>query len=252
MIKPKLINISILLLIISAACFSDANAQFNNRERIISFDSEIIINEDASMIVTETIKVHSEGNKIKRGIYRDFPTEYEDDYGNNISIKFRVLEVLRDGITESYHTEGLANGTRVYVGKSSVYLNPGDYTYTIKYSTNRQLGYFDNFDELYWNVTGNGWDFIIESASATVKLPRGIFNDDIKTFGFTGEFESTAKNFRSFKSGSGVVEFAATEKLYPKEGLTIVVQWPKGFVYEPTASEKLLISCPVDTVIFVG
>ena len=90
MIKAKLFSISILLLIIAAVCFNDAKAQFNNAERIISFDSDITVNEDASMMVTETIKVHSEGNKIKRGIYRDFPTEYEDDYGNNISIKFQV------------------------------------------------------------------------------------------------------------------------------------------------------------------
>ena len=45
-------------------------------ERIISFDSKIKISEDGSMLVTETIKVHAGGNKIKRGIYRDFPTDY--------------------------------------------------------------------------------------------------------------------------------------------------------------------------------
>lgn len=252
MIKPRLINMIILLLLICAACFDDGTAQLNNRERIISFDSEIIVNEDASMIVTEIIKVHSEGNKIKRGIYRDFPTEYEDDYGNNISIKFKVLEVLRDGVSEGYHTEGLSNGTRVYVGKSNVFLRQGDYTYTIKYITNRQIGYFDNFDELYWNVTGNGWDFIIERASAKVKLPGGIFNSDINTFGYTGGYGSRDKNFRVLKSGRGVIEFTTTQEIYPREGLTIVVQWPKGFVHEPTTSEKFSYFIEDNTSIIVG
>ena len=33
---------------------------------------------DASMLVTETIKVVSAGDRIQRGIYRDFPTTYKD------------------------------------------------------------------------------------------------------------------------------------------------------------------------------
>ena len=125
-------------------------------ERIISFDSIIKINEDGSMLVTETIKVHAEGNKIKRGIYRDFPTDYKDKYGNNIRISFEVKEVLRDGRQEPYRTERQSNGVRVYFGSSSYYLKPGDYTYTIKYKTDRQIGYFKDHDELYWNVTEIG------------------------------------------------------------------------------------------------
>ena len=116
------------------------------------------------MLVTETIKVHAEGNKIKRGIYRDFPTDYEDKYGNNIRILFEVKEVLRNGLREPYHTERQSNGIRVYFGSSSYFLSPGDYTYAITYKTNRQIGYFDEHDELYWNVTGNGWDFDIEKS----------------------------------------------------------------------------------------
>ena len=252
MIKLKNIKLLVFITVSFFFCFNNAKAQYGNAERIISYNSEIIVNEDASMLVTETIKVHSEGDKIKRGIYRDFPTEYKDDYGNNISIKFRVLEVLRDGVSESYHTESLSNGTRVYLGKSDVYLRPGDYTYTIKYSTNRQIGYFENFDELYWNVTGNGWDFIIERASATIKLPGNFSSDEIKTFGYTGKYGSTEKKFRVFKSGQGVVEFSTLQKLYPREGLTVVVQFPKGFVHEPSTSEKLSYFIEDNSAIIAG
>ena len=111
------------------------------------------------MTVVETITVNSTGNVIKRGIYREFPTRYKDRHGNNYVVDFSVNEVLRDGKPESYHLEGLSNGTRVYIGRKEVFLNPGTYTYTIRYSTNRQLGFFKDHDELYWNVTGNGWSF---------------------------------------------------------------------------------------------
>jgi uncharacterized membrane protein len=209
------------------------------QERIISYDSQITVNQDGSMLVTEEIKVHSEGKKIKRGIYRDFPTEYKDDYGNNIRISFEIIEILRDDFKESYHTEKLKNGIKVYIGKASHFLKPGDYTYTIKYKTNRQIGFFDNFDELYWNVTGVGWDFEIENASATVNLPAGIDQFSLKTFAYTGLQGSREMNYSVEILSGSRVQFKTTRKLKAREGLTIGVQWPKGFVHEPTFEEKM-------------
>jgi uncharacterized membrane protein len=240
-------HILLITLLLLTSSFTDTRAQ---QERIISFDSKISISEDGSMLVTETIKVHAEGNKIKRGIYRDFPTDYEDKY-----ILFEVQEVLRDGLREPYHTERQSNGIRVYFGSSSYYLNPGDYTYAITYKTNRQIGYFDEHDELYWNVTGNGWDFDIERASASIFLPKGINRSDIIPLAFTGAEGSTQKNYKAEILNNGVINFVTTSKLFSREGLTIVVQFPKGFVYEPDFEDKLLYTI-VDNksgiIVFIG
>ena len=54
--------------------------------------------------VTETITVRAEGKQIRRGIYRDFPVEYEDRLGNSYKIKLEPLSVLRNGRPESSHT----------------------------------------------------------------------------------------------------------------------------------------------------
>ena len=51
-------------------------------ERILDFHSDIDIAADGSMSVAETIKVNAEGDRIRRGIYRDFPTNYRDQYGH--------------------------------------------------------------------------------------------------------------------------------------------------------------------------
>src|SRR5690606_32890955 len=66
------------------------------QERILSFDSDIRIHPDASMTVSETIRVRAEGQNIRRGIYRDFPTRYTDRLGNAYRVGFRVLNVTRD------------------------------------------------------------------------------------------------------------------------------------------------------------
>lgn len=214
-------------------------AQYENVERIISFDSDITINQDASMIVNEKIKVFAGGNKIQRGIYRDFPTKYKDQYGNNVIIKFEVLEISRDGNSEDYHTENLNNGIRVYCGRSDYYLPHGEYTYNIKYRTDRQLGYFEKFDELYWNVTGNGWDFLIEKVTATINLPAPVSVNDLKLFGYTGYSGYQGKDFSFDVLSADRVIFKTSEMLNPREGLTIVLQWPKGLVFEPSQSERM-------------
>ncbi len=77
----------------------------------------------------------------------------------------------RDGQDEPWRTEPFGNGVRVYLGSASVMLPHGEHTYELVYRTDRQMGFFADHDELYWNVTGNGWDFPIDRATARVVLP---------------------------------------------------------------------------------
>ena len=58
-------------------------------ERILSYDSSIRVHPAGDMTVTETIRVVGEGDQIRHGIYRDFPTRYKDRYNNTISVGFR-------------------------------------------------------------------------------------------------------------------------------------------------------------------
>lgn len=213
-------------------------AEPDNSERILSFHSDITVHPDASMTVTETIMVYSAGQQIKRGIYRDFPTRYEDRYGQTYTVDFNVQEVLRDGEPEDYHAEDLSNGVRIYMGRQDVFLTPGPYTYRITYSTNRQLGFFKDFDELYWNVTGNGWTFPIETASASVHLPEGAAANIREVDAYTGHTGAKEKHFTSSTADFGTIVFETTRPLAPEQGLTIVVSWPKGFVVEPSTTVK--------------
>ncbi len=208
-------------------------------ERIHSYHSDIVVDDKGDMTVTETITVNAEGIKIKRGIYRDFPTRYKDRFGNKYKVGFSIVQVLRDGNPEKFHTEKKSNGIRIYIGEKNRYLKKGDYTYTITYRTNRQLGFFDQYDELYWNVTGNDWDFPIDKASATVRLPEIIPQDSIEVEGYTGISGSKEQNYTASIISDGSAYIEATTTLPKRNGLTIVVTWPKGYIAEPTMSEKI-------------
>ena len=208
-----------------------------NPEKIIDFQSMISVQRDGSMIVSESISVICARDQIKRGIIREFPTTYNDRYGNKVRVGFEVVKVLRDGRQEPYHIKDSPNGKKVYIGSKNVQLKPGTYTYTITYRTDRQLGHFEDFDELYWNVTGNGWSFAIDHASAVVKLPPGA--EILNTTGYTGPFGSKGQDFISDFDEEGNVTFSTTRMLKPREGLTIAIAWPEGFVTEPTVRDKL-------------
>ena len=205
-------------------------------ERILDFNSQIRVDPDASMTVKEVIRVVCEGNQIKRGIFREFPTKYKDRYGNTVRVGFEVIGVFRNGHREPYHIKEVSDGKRVYIGQENVFLRPGTYTYAIIYRTDRQLGFFRGFDELYWNVTGNNWNFVIDHARAVVALPAGA--EILETAAYTGRLGATGKDFTTGVDENGNVTFATTRRLLPREGLTIAVAWPKGIVAEPTSLDK--------------
>jgi uncharacterized membrane protein YgcG len=202
-------------------------------ERVLEFDSDIQIHADGSLTVRERIKVQAEGRVIKRGIFRDFPTDYRDRYGAHVRVPFDVLEVTRDGRPEPYVIQRQRNGVRVRIGSANVYLKHGTYSYEIRYRTARQLGFFDDHDELYWNVNGNGWVFAMDRVAAEVKLPRAVPAAELKLDAFSGRQGARGRDFDA-EAFDGGARFETNRMLRPHEGLTIVVAFPKGIVAEPS------------------
>lgn len=206
-------------------------------ETINSFHSRVIIENNGDLIITETIQVRAEGKQIKRGIYRDFPTKYRDNRGNTVRVGFDLLEVLRDGSPEPHHIATKGNGKRIYIGHKDRRLQTGPHTYEITYRTTRQLGFFEEYDELYWNVTGNGWAFPIAEASCLVEFPDQA--PEVQATAYTGPQDSQGQDFNLTRDEMGNPRFATTRLLKPGEGLTVAVAWAKGYVTPPSISQKL-------------
>ena len=219
--------------------------QDSDAEKILTFESVIRVNADSTMNVIETIQVHAEGAAIRHGIYREFPTRYKDRFGTTYTVGFDVIQVMKDGRPESFRIQSsgamnkgnpeisFGNGKRVYIGRNDTLLEPGDHTYTIEYKTNRQLGFYRDFDELYWNVTGNGWQFPILKARAVVQIPGVGYRDVLGYDAYTGVQGAKGNNFSTYVDLHGNFVFETTEPLQKNEGLTVVITWPKGYVMKP-------------------
>lgn len=208
-------------------------------ERILAYHSDVQVFVDGSLEVTETIRVRAAGQEIKRGIYRDFPTDYRDRFGNRVRVDFAVAGVTRDGVAEPWHTAAHGSGVRVYIGREDIFLAPGEYRYALTYRTNRQLGFFADHDELYWNVTGNDWAFPIDAASCAVRLPATIPAGELRPEAYTGPRGANGVDYQAGIGSDGIVTFAATRPLSKGEGLTVVVAWPKGHVTAPSRQQEM-------------
>ena len=197
-------------------------------EQILSFTSDITVRADSVLEVVEAITVQAEGREIRRGIYRDIPLRALDENGFWATNGFEIRQILHNGQETPYRTEWHGRFLRIYIGDADVFIPSGQHDYRIAYSTTRQLRYFDRYDELYWNVTGNFWTFPILDASATVALPDGAVSEQIAAY--TGAFGESGSNYAAQGSGTSRLQFLATRPLRPGEGLTIAVGFTKGVV----------------------
>jgi hypothetical protein len=226
---PRIPCPCLLLLLLFGGCAADSD------ERILDFHADIEVQADGSLLVAERIRVKVTGQDIKRGIVRVFPTLYRGRFMERVPTGFEVLEVQRDGRREPNRIERGFYGVEMYIGSSSVFLDPGEYTYTIRYRSTHQVLHFDGHDELYWNVTGNDWAFPIDRASAEVRLPTPTAPLDVSVY--TGARGWTGSAADVEQPQPGRVRFATTQPLGRGHGMTVVVAMPKGLVVAPSTAQ---------------
>lgn len=237
----KKVYAAFLSIFLSLFAVSNVFAQLPTSAPIINyFNSEIAVQKDASLIVKETINVTTDGNIIKRGIYREFPLVYHLASGKNVRVGFKILNASLNGGFVQYHKAYLSNGIRIYFGDKKVFLPVGTYTYTLEYRVTGELGFFADHDELYWNVTGNDWQFPIANAKAIVILPEDAAATITDFTAYTGGFGSRDQNYSAVKTPENNIVFEITKPLAAKEGFTIVVGWKKGFIIQPTFAAEIL------------
>lgn len=207
-------------------------------ERILRYLSDVQIQKDSSIEVAETIDVRVEHDRINHGIYRDFPTRYRGPHGTQFHVRFTFEGATLDGSPVKASIQSSGVGLRIKLGDPSSYVPLGEHEYVIRFSATREIGRFAQFDELYWNATGNQWIFPIDEATARIRLPEPA------KFGqrhaYTGPFGSRASDAQVIDEAPGEITFQTTRPLGPYEGLTVAAAFPKGVVAQPTSGSRMI------------
>jgi hypothetical protein len=196
------------------------------------FEAEVVVSEDGAIVVEETIVPRFTGSW--NGIFRTIPVQYRTPQGLNYTLRLDV-EAVTDGEGRELRYE---SSRERHYRKLKIWV-PGavDATRTVKirYRVSNGLRFFEEHDELYWNVTGDEWEVPIEAASAHVRLPAGV--SGVRATAFRGVHGSTDQAAVSIEPAA--VGVRTTRGLGFKEGLTVVVGWNPGVVRRPTAAERV-------------
>ena len=129
------------------------------------FDARIVVNRNSSIDVTETITARFVGSW--NGLYRTIPVDYHTPQGFNWQLGLS-LESARDDAGHNLRTATSREGAYV---KYKIWI-PGaqdaERTVVLHYRATNGLRFFDEHDELYWNVTGDQWDVPLNAATAVI------------------------------------------------------------------------------------
>ena len=221
---------AVLLTLLFCACVSSVAAR---QLKIQRFTSEVYVQQDSTLDVTETIEANFIG--AWHGMYRTIPVEYVTPQGFNYSL-FVKLESATDAAGQPMKVE--SSRERHYL-KWKIYVdNATDVVrvITLRYHVSNGLKFFEDHDELYWNVTGDEWDVPVEDASAQIFLPPGATG--LRALAFTGSYGSRAQN-AEVKTSANDVQVSMLRQLSFHEGLTAVVGWDKGLVKEPGTGDLI-------------
>jgi hypothetical protein len=192
----------------------------------------VAVNTDGTIDVTETITVEFSGKW--NGVYRTVPVKYHTPQG--FSWTLRIEDVSA--------TDGQGTPLKVEQQRERHYMKfklwvPGaeDATRTVvfRYRAVNGLRFFEDHDELYWNLTGDEWDVPIEAVTARIDLPQAATG--LRAIAFNGPYGSTAQEAEVAVEGH-TVRITMPHPLGFHEGVTGVVGWDKGAVVAPTATDK--------------
>jgi len=114
-------------------------------------------------------------------------------------------------------------------------------SWSVKYTVYGGLGFFDGWDEIYWNAIFQDRDVIVKNAEVTVVLPEAIGKENIEAKMFIGKLNDTNLNRNYEIINDKMIEFHG-KNINPNEYLTIVVTWPKGIVQKPFLYQNQIIA----------
>ena len=213
----------LLLLLIALPCYA-------RDWRIADFRSSITLDEHGNAQVQERITAVFHGQY--NGIYRSIPVEYPGPHGTNYSLFVHVTGVEDDSghpLKHEITREGAYKKIKIYLPGAE----DATRTVLIDYSIPNAVRYFQNYDEFYWNVTGNDTTVPTDAASAVVNFPAAAANN-LRAQAFTGVYGATGRDADVQINGAGVT-VQSRNPLEMHEGLTVDIAMNKGILHEPSS-----------------
>src|SRR5580658_2917457 len=172
------------ILALSVLCLALVLPAAAREWHISRFATTMTVSRDGTAQVLEHLDVVFDGQY--HGIYRDIPIQYPGPNGSNYTLFLKVTGVTDGHGHDLKYDSSVRNGSRhlkIYIPDAV----DATRTVDIRYNLTNAVRWFDGYDELYWNVTGNDWPVPIDSAMAVVIFPQGT-QGNLRAQAYTGAY----------------------------------------------------------------
>jgi len=201
---------------------------------IQDFRSEIVVNKDSSLDITERITADCGLAAGKHGIFRILPERANLSTGEKIEtpVEFLSITDFSGRPIKFVESRNFSDKTVTWKIGDPNQTVQGVNEYEIHYRVKNAIRFSNpNFDELYWNLNGNFWDLETDAFSAKIVFPSEITEHNSGLEYYTGTFGEKRKDLATFSwTASNVLEFQATKTLPMRNGITVSIVFPKNIL----------------------
>ena len=232
------------LLSLFLSCFFVVDPSFAQQtetlttEQITLFKTEIVQEKNTDIHITE--EIHYYFPTYKHGIIREIPTAYKVQANFKRPTTLSLNEIYyysKQNPNSRYnmYERSSSNGYAIFKIGDPESTIQGEYVYVIKYTLKNAVNYFDDHDELYLNITGNGWSVPILQAYSTIQVPGEI----LEKVCYTGSTGSTISDCTFEDIDKNTVKVTVNNPLGSLEGYTVALKMPKGTLEDTTRRQML-------------
>ena len=186
-------------------------------------------------VVEEFIFI-SNNESFPQGFFRILPKYNFSRNGERRRTNISLQSVTVNGEEKPYKMTEIGNYLYIEPVKP-LELPSGIYTYHFSYLIDRAVWYYDNFDELYWDITAKTLKNVVGSANAVVYLPNG------RSFIAQNAIVSTRNGLDTKRVTinallENALGFADTQALGVGEDVHLYLTMEKGTLLPPDFSQK--------------
>lgn len=207
-------------------------------EEITLFKSDVRLEQNTDINIRE--EIHYFFATPRRGIIREIPIKYKVEGGLQRPTRLVVNDIYyyKEDSPEQklydYERESKSGYAILRIGNPDVTITDG-YVYVIDYKLVNAVNYFDEYDELFLNLTGSGWNVPIVEAYANIEVPNKI-TDKVC---FTGPDGSTLSECTFEEIDENKVKLSVNSSLSSYEGYTVALKMPKGTLDDTRARQTV-------------
>lgn len=196
-------------------------------EVITNFESQMQINTDGSINIVENINYDPQGNS-RQGIYRTIPLD---------KTSISNISVLRDNFSEVYNISRGLDDITIRIGQEGAWFSTSK-LYQLRYTLNNAAVSGRNNTTFFHHITGSDWKLDILQASAIIRFPQSIMDNEIQALecGIVLGLMRTNNQCSITRIDDMTLRISADTRLSPGEGLSFILKLPVGIIDSPKVS----------------